>query len=131
MKKIPNLGVRLGSEDLEGGGNGGPAAKKGNVIPGLQHKAANRHQQCLSSPHGDEAYSGRQLEIREALAIGLGSGTDRDALNGSTTFLEIVLKAAERDDQSFIIQRRQLVPQFANQLLFCPDACGERPGGID
>ena len=107
--------------------NGRPTAKKGNVIPGLQHKAANGYHQCLSSPHGEEAYSGRKLEINKALAIGLGSGADRDALNGSATSLEIFLEAAERVDQSFIIQRRQLVPQFSNQLLLCPDPRGERP----
>jgi len=116
---------------LESRCNGRPAAKKGNVIPGLQHKAANGYHQCLSSPHGDEAYSGRKLEIHEALAIGLGSGADRDALNGPATFLEIFLKAAERDDQSFIIQRRQLVPQFSNQLLLCADPRGEQECGID
>ena len=131
MRKIPNLGVRLGSEDLEGRGNGRPASNKSNVIPGLQHKGANRHHQCLSSPYGDEAYSGRQAEIHEALAIGLGSGADCDALNGSATSLEIFLKADERDTQSFIIQRRQLVTQFSNQLLLCPDPRGERQCSID
>ena len=95
-----------GSEDLEGRCNGRPAAKKGNVIPGVQHKAANGNHQCLSSPHGDEAYSGRKLEIHEAFAIGLGSGADRDAFNGAATSLEIFLEAAEGDGQSFIIQRR-------------------------
>jgi hypothetical protein len=128
---MPNLGYRLGSEDLEGRCNGRPAAKKGNVIPGLQHKAANGNHQCLSSPYGEEAYSGRKLEIHEALAIGLGSGADRDALNGSATSFEIFLKAAERDDQRFIIQRRQLVPQLSNQLLFYPDPRGERQCSID
>ena len=116
---------------MEGRGNARPAAKKGNIIPGLQHKAANGNHQCLSSPHGNEAYSGRKLEIHEALAIGLGSGTDRDALNGSATFLKILLEAAERDDQSFIIQRRQLVPQFSNKLLLYPDPRGERQCGIN
>ena len=95
-----------GSEDLESRCNGRPAAKKGNVIPGVQHKAANGNHQCLSSPHGDEAYGGRKLEIHEAFAIGLGSGADRDAFNGAATSLEIFLEAAEGDGQSFIIQRR-------------------------
>jgi len=116
---------------LESRCNGRPAAQKGNVIPGLQHEAANRYHQCLSSPHGEEAYSGRKLEIHEAFAIGLGAGADRDALNGSATSLEIFLKAGERDDQRFIIQRRQLVTQFSNQLLLCPDPRGERQCSID
>jgi hypothetical protein len=97
----------------------------------LQHEAANRYHQCLSSPHGEEAYSGRKLEIHEAFAIGLGAGADRDALNGSATSLEIFLKAGERDNQSFIIQRRQLVTQFSNQLLLRPDPRGERQCSID